>query len=390
MIFVALVIAAVSIPALFLLGRFSLQLSLSASSSASSSSASHVLFALSFALSCLLFETLLLDILGFLSETTAHILWQLSLVSNLVTGLIILPIALCIRACPSWITTAHKPTCTAILYAILLYIFTKLTNPANNATQRSYSAFIAGLFTIQHNMTRVSVVGVALMAVLSGFGAVFTPYTTMSLFVREVGDGVVRVKERELESVRGSMVDKRTRILELEGKKRSGGGGGEGRTGSESSGGFVRRWVGSLVGGGDPAELNLLRKEVLALDALAGALNADLEELQYERTRFKASKTIQGKLMNLLGSGFSFYCIYKIITSCINLVFHTHGGTDPITLGINFAIQTISKHDSEGAGAGVTIDVEKSAQQLSFLMVGVLVVCSIRGLIVQFSKVCVF
>ncbi|KAJ3022389.1 UNVERIFIED_CONTAM: Golgi pH regulator B [Siphonaria sp. JEL0065] len=231
-------------------------------------------------------------------------------------------------------------------------------------------------------MTRVSVVGVALMAILSGFGAVFTPYTTLIVFVKEVGDGAVRVKELELERTQVSVLEKRRRIMELEEKRAVGGG-----VGGVREEGFLRRVVGTVFGS-EGVELKGLRNEVKALEALLGTLNADLEDLLYERNRFKASKTLQGQFLNLLGYFFSGYCIYKIITSSINLVFHNHGGTDPITLGINFALRTFSTPENNATTTpSITIDLEKSAQQLSFLMVGGLVVCSIRGLIVQFSKV---
>ncbi|KAJ3297228.1 Golgi pH regulator B [Rhizoclosmatium sp. JEL0117] len=223
-------------------------------------------------------------------------------------------------------------------------------------------------------MTRVSVVGVALMAVLSGFGAVYTPYSSMSRFIKNVGDDHVREKEAELDRTQNIILHKQRRVLELTEKR--------GNSARDAEPGFFRRVIGSVVGS-EGAELRELKREIHALEALTRTLNTDLEQLQYERDRYKASKTMYGQFLNLLGYFFSLYCIYKIITSCINLIFHNHGGTDPITLGINFAIQALS---AEGSPATITIDVESSAQQLSFLMVGGLVFCSIRGLILQFSK----
>ncbi|KAI9349131.1 Abscisic acid G-protein coupled receptor-domain-containing protein [Obelidium mucronatum] len=390
----AFTIITISTPFLWISGRISLSLSLGGGSCSTTiahtrprSPPSQALFIATFVLSCLLFETLLLDIMGWINQDTARILWKTVLTGNLVASLVLLPLAICYSVCPGWITTKHHPTFTLLTYTLLLYLFTKLTNPAvstsTSTSSKSYFRFLTSLFSIHHHtlMTRVSVFGVALMAILSGFGAVFTPYTSLIVFVKEVGDGVVEAKEVELERTQGLVFEKRRRIMELEG------GGG---------------WdlIGSVLLGSDGQELKALRNEVKALEALLGTLNADLEELQYERNRFRSSKTLQGQLLNLLGYFFSFYCIYKIITSSINLVFHNHGGTDPITLGINLALKTFSSPPTSTTTTAsidatntntlppqTTFDIEKSAQQLSFLMVGGLVICSIRGLIVQFSKV---
>jgi hypothetical protein len=60
-----------------------------------------------------------------------------------------------------------------------------------------------------------------------------------------------------------------------------------------------------------------------------------------------------------------------------NILLHRVGGTDPVTQGVNMVAHAFE----------VDIDVDLCAQQLSFLFIGALVVFSIRGLLIQLSKV---
>jgi hypothetical protein len=70
-------------------------------------------------------------------------------------------------------------------------------------------------------MIRVAVVGVTLMAVLSGFGAVNTPYSTMFYFMKSVSEADVAAAERELEKTEEMVLEKKRKLMDLEDKRRS-------------------------------------------------------------------------------------------------------------------------------------------------------------------------
>lgn len=93
-----------------------------------------------------------------------------------------------------------------------------------------------------------------------------------------------------------------------------------------------------------------------------------------ERQRW--SETFQGKYFNFLGMFFSLYCMYKIFMCTINIVFDRVGKKDVVTRGIEIAVEW----------CGIQFDVAFWSQHISFLLVGCIVVTSIRGLLITLTK----
>ena len=61
-------------------------------------------------------------------------------------------------------------------------------------------------------ISRIGVIGVTLMAVLSGFGAVNYPYVTMTYFMRPVSDNKVQAVERRIMQTMDMLLAKRKRL----------------------------------------------------------------------------------------------------------------------------------------------------------------------------------
>lgn len=67
---------------------------------------------------------------------------------------------------------------TIIVWVIFIYIFWKIGDPFPILSPKQ------GILSIEQLISRIGVIGVTVMAILSGFGAVNYPYTSMAYFIR--------------------------------------------------------------------------------------------------------------------------------------------------------------------------------------------------------------
>ena len=119
-----------------------------------------------------------------------------------------------------------------------------------------------------------------------------------------------------------------------------------------------------------------LQQEVHALEELSRQLFLESVDLHNTRERMEFSKTLQGKYFDFVGHIFSGYCMWKIFISTVNIIFDRVGKVDPVTRGIEITVNWL----------GLKYDVMFWSQQVSFILVGILIVTSIRGLLITFTK----
>ncbi|KAM3172805.1 Golgi pH regulator [Hymenolepis weldensis] len=214
---------------------------------------------------------------------------------------------------------------------------------------------------------RVGVIGVTIMALLSGFGAVNYPYTSMSLFIHPVSQVDIDASEKRLMQTINMILAKKRRLCLAELEKRN----------SNNDGGFwgVIHAVGNKFGGSN-VNVRILKEEILSLEEVSRQLFLELHQLRCAKQRIEYSNTFQGKYFNVLGYFFCGYCIWKILISIINILFNRVGLQDPITRGIDIAVHYF----------GFSVDIPFWSQQISFWLVGVIVVTSIRGLLLTLTK----
>ena len=100
-------------------------------------------------------------------------------------------------------------------------IFSKVSGGSGSSNSNSNGnggegASGTNIFTVSRLIARAGVVGVIVLGVLSGFGAIHYPYTTMSLFARPVSDAEIERDEERLVKALETAVERKKRLVLLE------------------------------------------------------------------------------------------------------------------------------------------------------------------------------
>ncbi|ESN98239.1 hypothetical protein HELRODRAFT_101766 [Helobdella robusta] len=324
-----------------------------------------LLYSATFALSCTMFELIIFEIMGQLDPSSRYFHWKLELYATLFTVIFILPFYICyfaicnIQFLPG--AKFFKITYAAICWAIYFYFFWKVGDPFPILSPKH------GILSIEQCIGRVGVFGVTIMAVLSGFGAVNYPYTCMSYFVRQVDDSDILTLEKRLQQTMDMIIMKKKRMVLSKRDSHS--------VGSKEAEG---RWTFSGVFKRIRRDSNdhYMREEAEALEEFSRQLFLESVDLHNEQERKECLKTLKGKYFNLMGHFFSIYCVWKIFMATFNIVLDRVGKVDPVTRGIEIAVNYL----------GIQFDVRFWSQHISFWLVGIIIITSIRGLLITLTK----
>ncbi|CAI2348821.1 unnamed protein product [Caenorhabditis sp. 36 PRJEB53466] len=327
------------------------------------------IFSLTFAFSCSLFELIIFEIADVMAPLSRSRCWTFCLSLILVLLVVVIPIYSASLMVRCMVRSPFRLPLSVGLWLIFIYFFWKIGDPFPMLSPQH------GIFTIEQVISRVGVVGVTIMAILSGFGAVNAPYCYMTLFTRPVEEFHVCQLEKKLLHTMDLIVLKKRKAAryEMEKKRLSGD-----RKQKEST--LFERFMGSFSekssGSTLASQIERLKEDIIPLETLARFLFLDLVEMRQMLNRVEFSKTFLGIYFNVLGHFFSLYCIWKIFISFINIVFDRVGKVDPVTKTIEIGVHWM----------GIQLDISFWSQYISFFLVGVIAVTSVRGLLITMTK----
>ncbi|KAI0659540.1 Abscisic acid G-protein coupled receptor-domain-containing protein [Cubamyces menziesii] len=335
------------------------------------SALSRALFALCFSETCMLFLLLILQALDLSSPIVRLIHWRISLAVLLVAIVLGIPLSYSIVLSNGSNPGVSPASSRVISPRLGLYLIPNVLF----LLALSYIPIPAGMQThsiLASTLSRLTVIGTVFLGLLSGFGAIDTAWDFFPVFSRtsrpHPTDEEVRTAESGLQRVREDLTQRRKDLRALEASKQP-----------DAQSNWFSKTV--LSWSGD-SESSALAKEISGLEALEYEMSRSLEALKQRQAHAKFSKTLAGRVFNWGGRLFSLYCVYRIVTSLVNLIIPrsppaTPGESAPTNADvISFVLAYLLSHLPF-----VQVPADKIAvisRQISLGFVGIIILSSIR------------
>jgi hypothetical protein len=228
-------------------------------------------------------------------------------------------------------------------------------------------------------LERIGVIGISLMALLSGFASVSSPWHTFGAATsgrkRPVTEADVSRKQAGLDATNEMLATKRHRLQTLERKAA------EAQSTSSSSVGFMGKMLGTIRGmSSDEAEMKGLRLEISGLETMEANLHSTLTVMRSRQAASARAGTTLGKLCAVPSYVFSLYCIYRILATTLTTLRRAYypaasfSSSDPI----NRFLGLLAKHWDP------KLDQLAWARQISFLLSGVILAASANSVLQTF------
>jgi hypothetical protein len=218
-------------------------------------------------------------------------------------------------------------------------------------------------------LERIGVIGISLMALLSGFASISSPYQNLISKQRHVTESDIARRQAGLEATTEMLAAKRNRLRTLDRKM------------SEAPAeGFMTRVIGTIRGSAALEERKSLHMEIAGLETMGSSLSSSLSILQHRHANQERARTPSGRLVLLISYIFSFYCLYRILATFLSSIrrWSTPSATFSTSDPIDNVLGLLAKHWDP------TIDRIGWSRQVSFLLSGVILLASFNSVLQTF------
>ncbi|KAK5169630.1 uncharacterized protein LTR77_005607 [Saxophila tyrrhenica] len=222
-------------------------------------------------------------------------------------------------------------------------------------------------------LERIGIIGISLMASLSGFAAVSSLWQNFGVRHRTIRDTDIARKEAGLTSTEEMLAAKQSRLRALQ-RKMS-----ESASASDQAG-FVGRVMGSFRGNPELQEVKALQMEVSGLETMRFSLSTSLSNLRLRYSEQQRARTKAGRLLNIFNTIFAVYCAYRICATSLSSLRrwwqpnHSFATSDPI----NNILALLTTHWDSNLNRAAW------SRQISFLLSGVMLLASFNAVLQTF------
>jgi len=361
-----------------------------------------VLFAATFMASASMLQLVLATLIGALTASVRSVAWKVDHWTLIALSYVILPSCFVwnfVRSVCNFSPRLSTASALAALPVFWYLIF--LSGRLIGIDSLSLSADVL--------IARVGVLGVTVVATLSGFGAVNFPFNSMHSLLRPVTQQQVADVEQRLLRTMRFIASKKRQYYSLQPEpvkpnskgwwhwRRNSKDGAEKRFDEPASVPLMRRvavgllkvplaaaqaLLSAAIGAAVPEveeERRRLLTEIQALEGFSRELFIELDELIQARLCELKAKTPIGRVLNVLGLTCSVICTYKVIISSVNLLLRRGqvGAEDPATRLLNLILVYLR----------IPLDISYWAPLLSMIFVGYLSFANTRQFITRLLNV---